>query len=512
MMSCYYSPSMSIKRNILPALAIAALSLAGIHVPVYAADEEPEPGILTPPAIEDSVLYFVNWPDMLYAFDEAENRVRWSASLDPPLQDFEISALPAPSPTPILSYLIVHLGNQLWGVSKVDGRSVWSVENLPVASHRNASRSVNPLPGYYTIEEESGGSLITLELEDGLWQIRSRRLGDGEIEWDTRLPGVPRGWWVDRDRILITCELYGESGPESTDNRPAAIIRLDPDTGETVWSVEPANGTSLRATFRSTYQAIPMIFLQLELPSGEFQVSSYREETGEKYRTITYSAGEHIATLNSGDKIVFLHREGSEEQRQVRFLLYYSSLNPIRFQTIRESRTDMIFPEPMVDGNLLLYAGTVYSLYDGRQVWREDVQRWQVGWASDDYYVYIWDAAGTLIALDRLTGQLTWETPFNVLPPEVAECSHYCGAGLVLADNRLIATTPAGEVLRVDPVTGEPYPGILRVSRTEEGDGLTRDVHGGEHGMTVSVWIWVSIAVLVILGAAFLWFGRKPSI
>jgi len=506
---CYYSPqemTPGLRYCIIPLVVFVACGLAR---PVKAAGGDDVLGILTPPAVEEKVIYFVHWPQTLYAFDEAANKLRWSTVLDPPLGDIDERKLPAPVTETCPSYILVHLGRQLWGVSKVDGHTVWSAKGLEEASRDSAASMSNTLPGYYVLSGDADSSVITLEEESGWWFCRSRRLGDGSVEWEHRLNGEPRGWWLDGRSLWIGFELFGSSGPGSANGSPGNIVKLDAGSGNLLWATQVTEGVSLQAVFRVAGQRV---YLMERTADGDFQVRGFDEESGTLARSITYSAGDLIAALVSGDKLVFLHREGSPEQNLVRFLLYYSSLNPIRFQTIGEARADQLFSTPAVDGNLLLYAGASYSLYDGKLVWQEHLQRLLVDWAADDYRLYLWDSAGSIQGLDRLTGQEVWKTPFAVLPPDEQLGPHHGGASLALADERLFASTPTGEVYRIDPATGELHPGVLTVREDSSIEPAGRAHGPGEKRSHGTTWLWISITIVVLIGLAFLWFGtRKPQ-
>ncbi len=468
--------------------------------------------LITPPAIEEGVLYFVSWPDTLYAFEENENSARWAAVLDPPLESLDRASLPAPAPQPVMSYVLVHLGRQLWGVSKVDGHSVWSISGLPEASSDRSDSTVEALPGYYVLTDDAAGTLLVLEEESGWWQIRKRRLGDGSIDWELRLDGEPRGWWVDGDGICVCLEVYGSEGPGAGYDRPGSVTKYDHDTGESLWSI-PVNEES---AYRSVFTADPdRIYLTEKILTGEFEVRAYTRDSGELYWSITYEADEIIQVLSSGERLVFLHREGSEEQRLVRFLLYYSSLNPIRPQTLRESLESQFFYEPAIDKSLFMYGSAVYSLYDANLVWQELVQIETVDWAGDVDYLYLWDSAGMLICYDRLTGLRLWESEFNVLPALFKNEPAYGGASLTLMDNRLFASTPAGELIRVDPSNGELYPGVLRISVENgiTGNGSDQDEPAVQTGRRRGIpWVWISVGIILFLAGLYYWGTHRRSV
>ncbi len=462
-------------------------------------------GILTPPAVEDGILYFVHWPEILYAFDESENKLRWSAPLDPVPPEIDPEALPAPSPTPQMSYIFVHLGRRLWGISKIDGHSVWHVDGLPEASRRSSDTLTNTLPGYYLIENDTMGAVLTLEMDGEFWFCRGRRPGDGNQIWERRINGEPRGWWLDGEALWVAYELFGAEGPGSAEDNPAVIMKLESGTGDLIWATPVPNDAAFRSAFR-----IPRsrVYLSEEHGDGEFEVRGFNENTGELYRSISWSGGEFIAALASSDKLVFLNSEGSGN---IKFQLYHSSLNPIQYHTIHKSRNDQLFPSPVIDGNLFLYAGCSFSLHDGNMVWQEQIDGSMIDWAADDYRIYFWDSAGSLIGLDRLTGKEIWRTPFNVLPHDGQTGPNHGVSSLTLTDNRLFATTPSGELIRIDPENGRPFPGVLQVTLDS---GIERTGNGGGQmttGGRNSAWLWITISIVVLIGAFFLWFGMKKT-
>ena len=469
-----------------------------------------EPGILGPPAVENGIIYFTNWPGTIYAFDENANSIMWNGKLDPPLniENFDPASLPIPAPVLVKSSEIVHIGRQLWVISKIDGIASWSADNLPIASRESANATSNTLPGFYVIDSGSEGGILTLEEDNGFWHCRKRSLGDGTVSWEKMIAGEPRGWWRDNDSIWIAYELFGETGSEQSNDQPGTVVCVDPESGEPKWTTPVTDGSKLMGAFRVKG---PRVYLIERMEDGAFEVRAFDEDSGETFKSITYNAGDYITTLVSGDKIIFLHHDGSPESKQAKFHLYYSSLNPIKYQTILMSREDQLFPKPVIDGNLFLYAGSSYSVYDGRLVWQEYAQSRMVDWAADDYLIYIWDSAGSAAGIDRLTGQERWRTPFNALPPEERLGPNHGGASLSLADNRLFAATPDGEIARIDPATGELYPGVLRVTSRVVVDKLGGNQGGASGNVFGSLWVWVSLLIVLILGGFFVWFSmRKP--
>ena len=487
-------------------LIFICLLFSGLNVyPAFAQDniDIREAAIITPPTVDEGIIYFFSWPNHLYAFNEPANELQWTSVLDPRVGYVNPDILPAPSPVLIRSYVLLHMGRQLWGISKVDGHPVWSVDGLPEGSYVESTRETNRLPGFYAIDEGHYGSVLTLEQEShGGWYVRRRLLGDGSLEWEHELFGKPRSWWYNRDGLWIA---YERMEPANASGFPGIATSINPDTGEEIWSSEASSGFGYRSSFMGTGR----IFLLQGTETGEFRIDAYRQDSGEIYKTISYEAGELIDVLQSGDKLTFMHREGENDDRLVKFLLYYTSLNPIRLQTIRETRADQPFSIPVIEGNLLLYGGKAYSVFDGNTVWDKLEQMSLVEWISDDYNIYIWEDVGRLVCWDRLTGSEMWVTPFNVLPTESELGPNFGGASMTLADGRLFIATPLGELVRVDTETGEPYPGIIKVSQSEETPVAGSNGNSGSADGGGFIWIWILVVIAAGFAAVWIFVSKK---
>jgi outer membrane protein assembly factor BamB len=481
-----------LKRPLKIPIFLTALFVAGLLSPASADEDRPETalGILTPPSLDSDVLYFAGWGGKLYAFDEAKNQARWEVSLSPLPSQIDPDDLPAPPPFQTGSYILVHLGRQLWGVSKVDGRSVWCVDNLPPASNRNLRRTSNPLPGFQVYYQDELATVLTLEENEMVWFLRGRRLGDGSMEWEAQLVGEPCAWWLEKDSLWVVTRSPGESG-----NGPGVVTQYDPHSGQSRWASPIVPDASFRAALRTDGR----VFL-LEKTGPDFYIRAFSEESGELKRTIFYQGGEFIDALGSDDKLAFFHEEGEPDQKLVRLSMYYSSLNPIRFQTVRRSREDQVFVEPAIDGNLVLYGGTAYELYDGNMVWKEDDQLQLIDWAADADHVYLWLGTDELVALERLTSLEIWRISLEALPPGQLLGADFGGASLTLVDGRLFAGSPIGELFRVDAATGAKHPGIIRVPGSIPIESLGKYAGPANKsragGLKALIWL-VSLAVLV---------------
>ncbi|MCX6645758.1 MAG: hypothetical protein NTY09_05305 [bacterium] len=132
-------------------LSVLITAICASPAPARDIDGIPETAIITPPAVDEGIYYFFSWPDHFYAFNETANELQWASILDPPAGNIAPQVLPAPAPEPIRSYILLHVGRRLWGISKVDGHPVWSVDGLPEGSYTNSNRASNRLPGFYTI-------------------------------------------------------------------------------------------------------------------------------------------------------------------------------------------------------------------------------------------------------------------------------------------------------------------------------------------------------------------------
>jgi outer membrane protein assembly factor BamB len=465
-------------------------------------------GILTKPEPDNNHIYFAGWPGTLYSFNEASNETIWTSVLDPLPDNVALENLPAPPPEIVGSFIMVHIGDRLWGISKIDGRSVWSINGLPQASAEVRIRSGNTLPGYLVSNRSDPPDIFTIEYDGTLWNLHCRHLGNGTEKWRYKLPGVPRAWWLIGGNPTIVCQLYGPNGAGPENDSPSVVVSVDQGNGDLNYSSPAAEDVTFLAALRSSGR----IFRIEGNSSGRFIVTSTFEDTGEYQNDIEYHTGEFLSAFQSDDKIVMLHRKEGSESEMLDYRLYYSSLSPIRYQTLLVSRDDQIFSEPWVDGNLFFFGGKTYSLYNGNQVWRDDIQRNIIDWVVDDHQLYAWDATGYLICFERLTGNELWKSAFDILPPEPMLGPKYSGAGLVLDDDRIIAFTPASEIYRISESDGEIYPGVLKVNNSMDKTdaGIFSRVSGSEKGKK-SLALILIIALLVVAGVIFVVVGYKRT-
>ena len=473
--------------------------IAGISpLPASANNDAPDYaiGILTPPSIDGDVLYFAGWGGKLYAFDEAKNQARWEVSLNPLPSELDPKLLPAPPPYLAGSYILLHIGRQLWGISKVDGRSVWCVDNLMPASNYYVRRTGSPLPGFFVYDKGAAASVFTAEQTEDAWFIRNRQIGNGDLNWESALPGKPGAFWFDNDILWIVSVLPVRNGESLSYTGPAVLKRFDPSTGEEIWTSTAAEF----ASFCSALRTDGRIFI-VEKVRSEFQIRAFIEDSGEMKRSISYEAGDFIEAFKSADKIVLLHHYGEPDQNLLRLSIYFSTLNAIRFQTIRKSRDDSLFSRPAIDGNLFLYGGAAYELYNGNPVWRKDEQMVMVDWAADSERIYTLLSNGDLITFDRLTGVEIQRIPVAILPPR----EFISSTSLDLIDERVFVSTPLGEIFRIDTFTGTKHPGVIRVPSSmtvdKKGD-FTPTLPEQKSGIPRFL-IWLALTI-VVLGASVL--------
>jgi len=449
--------SRSTFQVIFPAVSALIVFLAIPNI-VFAANPDPEtlPGILTVPAVDEGIIYFVAWPGTLYAFNEFKNETRLIAPLDPEPSTVDFNSIPSEPPRIISSNIIIRIGGELWALSRVDGHTVWHISYLSESTDNLARRTGNPMPGYFTFGEDMKSSIITLEYESEKWLVRSRRLGDGGLIWEYPLMGEPESWEFIRSNIVVV----SDENSESPANGRLTITVLDPSTGQLVRNVSPSNNETFRCAFFPD-----RILMLTETDDGKFKLTLYALESGDEVNSTTYDAGPFIAGLSSEDKIVFVHSSESNDNPVSQFFLFRNDLLLIRKMDVYSSREDQLFYEPATEGNLFLYGNSVYSLYDGSVVWRKDAQYNIVSHVSDKDRLYFWDGlggAGAIFCFDMLTGNEIWNSAFNVLPP-INLGKNFGGASLVIEDGKLLASSPLGELYRITPEDGAVNPGALKV-------------------------------------------------
>ena len=95
------------------------------------------------------------------------------------------------------------------------------------------------------------------------------------------------------------------------------------------------------------------------------------------------------------------------------------------------------------------------DLRTGDRVWEQDIASTHAPWAAGDY-VYVLADDLNLVCLRREDGKVAWVRDLPRYQDEVKKKDPLIWTGPVLAGDRLITVSSAGEALSISPYTGQP--------------------------------------------------------
>ncbi|OIQ98409.1 outer membrane protein assembly factor BamB precursor [mine drainage metagenome] len=126
---------------------------------------------------------------------------------------------------------------------------------------------------------------------------------------------------------------------------------------------------------------------------------------------------------------------------------------------------------PVVDSGRVYVAGNsdmtaAIDLRSGRRVWEREIGSQQTPWVAGDF-LFMVSNAPDLICIQASTGQVRWVTPLQKWVDPEQKSDYLTWTGPVLASNRLVVVSSAGEAMAVSPYTGKVLGSV------ELSDGVT---------------------------------------
>lgn len=301
---------------------------------------------------------------------------------------------------------------------------------------------------------DAGSRVTAVEAGSGR-QVWSEELGDGE--------SFGGGLAHDGEN------LYATTGT-------GTVYALNPDNGEVIW--ERRLGAPLRGAPSVAGGGVLMIDVLnrlhvLDAVDGEtIWTHQGIEEVAGLLGAASPAIGEGavIAAYSSGE-IYALVAEGGQE-------VWADSLAAL-------TRVDPIADLADIRGNPVLAEGTVYAtgnanrtvaidLRSGTRIWEVELGGAQTPWVSGQA-VYAIGSDGQLVAIERDGGRIYWVTQLARYEEPEDRSGPISWYGPVLAGGRLLLASSAGELLSVDPATGE----ITDTRELPEGATASPVVAGG---------------------------------
>lgn len=285
---------------------------------------------------------------------------------------------------------------------------------------------------------------------DTLGAVRSFDGRTGALIWASQTPDV-RG----NEMALYGGGIAYDNGRIFASNGLGFVSALSEQTGGILWKVRP--GGPLRGAPTVANGAVYVI-------SQDNQIYSLKEEDGSSNWSAAASLeiagifgaaspavgqGTVVAGFSSGELNAYRYENG----RQV----WGDQLQRTSISTSVSSLTD-IDADPVIDSGQVFAIGAggrmvALDIVSGQRMWELNIAGIATPWVAGDW-VFVVTSDDKLLCIYRQNGHIRWinQLPQFLKPKSKKGDVDYSGP--VLAGNRLIITASNGEVIQVDPDTG----------------------------------------------------------
>ncbi|MDR3440861.1 PQQ-binding-like beta-propeller repeat protein [Telmatospirillum sp.] len=305
----------------------------------------------------------------------------------------------------------------------------------------------------------SGGKVFAMDSES---VVSSFALKDGRRLWKTDLApedsgdgSYGGGISFDEGKLYVTTQF-------------AELVTLDAATGKVLWRRSlpaPVRGAPTVRSGRVLVITVDNATLALSTEDGHelWHHNGISEMASMLGGTSPAVDGNTvIAPYSSGELFSLRIENGTVQWSEV-----ISSLK----RTDQVATLTDIRGLPVVDRGRVFAAGNsdIFAAIDlrtGRRIWDREVGSIQTPWVAGDY-VYLVTNGPSVACFEAQTGQVRWVKPLQPWDDMEDKTGRLVWTGPVLASDRLIVVSSAGEALSLSPYTGE----IL--GREELPDGVT---------------------------------------
>ena len=304
----------------------------------------------------------------------------------------------------------------------------------------------------YVIDAETTVTAFSTEDGDEIWRtelapkIKERfRLRDLFRGPDPAEIGFGGGVAFDNGKIFVTSGF-------------GFVAALDAITGEEIWRVETDAAvrtppTAHRGKVYLTTNVNEFLALNQETGEKEWTFQSFEESARFLSSASPAAAADLVvAPFSSGEIVAFIADSGralwNETLAQQSRLTALASLNDIA-------------GSPVIDRGLVYVVShggrfAAIDIRSGQPVWETSIASLQTPWVAGDF-IYTVSVNAELACLSRNDGGVVWVTQLRRYKKESKKSKkgRVTWAGPVLAGDYLILVSNLGEVVKVDPVTGE---------------------------------------------------------
>ncbi|MEM6914721.1 MAG: PQQ-binding-like beta-propeller repeat protein [Pseudomonadota bacterium] len=309
----------------------------------------------------------------------------------------------------------------------VTGKRVWSSKLIPDIRERRRRRYnifARSNPGYLGF---GGGAAVEgniLFVTSGFGFIAALNIDDGEVLWKVEAPGPLRNPPSLGEGLVIAVTISNE------------VVALEQGTGTLVWSFE-----SFEEPARFLASAAPAVGPDgVIIPFSSGEVSSLASNNGRIQWTAVISRTSRLNALSTlGD----------------------------------------VAGSPVVDRGAVFAVTqsgqmTGIDARTGTVVWEQPVGGYHTPWLAGET-LFVASNRNILTAVNRVDGRIRWTVQLDVYKNDNNRKERIVWAGPVLAGSHLYLTSTIGDMIAVDPATGE----IVDDYRLKDGATLPPIVAGG---------------------------------
>ncbi len=331
--------------------------------------------------------------------------------------------------------------------SKVVGH-VAAGDALEIDWRRNAGRGSGRQSALTTAPVASGETIYVL---DAAQTVRAFSVSNGSPIWEEKLKSGNR-----RDRIGVGGGLALSGDRLFVSSAFGRVFALDADTGSQIWVRDmeaPMTGAPTvkdgRVFVTSNNNEVFALNYDTGVPIWSDQAIA---ETARVLGSPSPAAVEDIVVVpySSGEIIAYLASNGRR--------LWTDALSmPGRFTPI--SSINDIAARPLLAGGLVIAANQsgVTVAIDGRsgnRVWAQAIGSTQAPALAGEY-LFVMGTDGTLAALNAGNGQVYWVRALDGFRKMKKQKGRISYAGPIIASGRIVVISSRGDLLALDPQTGE---------------------------------------------------------
>jgi len=293
----------------------------------------------------------------------------------------------------------------------------------------------------------ANGRIYTI---DTLGAVRAFNAKTGAAIWASQTPNVKGN-----ESSLYGGGIAYDNGRIFSTNGLGYVSAMAEQNGGILWQVRP--GGPLRGAPTVANGAVYMI-------SEDNQIYSLKEDDGTTNWSQPASLeiagifgaaspavgrGTVVAGFSSGELNAYRYENG----RQV----WQDTLQRTSIRTSVSSLTD-IDADPVIDNGQVFAIGAGgrmvgLDLVSGQRLWELNVSGISTPWVAGDW-VFVVTQDAKLLCIYRQNGHIRWINPLPQYENAKAKRGDIDYSGPILAGNRLILTASNGQVIQVDPSTG----------------------------------------------------------